>query len=179
MILGLKEKLTKILIDKKLLSQGDLEKALVLQKAKGGSLGDILVELGLISKSDLMIILSQELGIPPINLSRYKIDPAVIKLIPKKIARQYRIMPISKMGDTLTIALSDPLNIFTVDDIKALIGFRINPIVTTEKDIREAIGQYYEESAHTTIEKIVDEMKEESEIKLLEESDTDAVQSSS
>lgn len=179
MILGLKEKLTKILIDKKLLSQGDLEKALGLQKARGGSLGDALVELGVISKSDLMIIMSQELGIPPINLSRYKIDPAVIKLIPKKIARQYRIMPISKMGDTLTIALADPLNIFAVDDIKALTGFRINPIVTTEKDIREAIGQYYEENAYTTIEKIVDEMKEESEIKLLEESGTESPQSSS
>src|SRR3989338_6905562 len=99
----LKEKLTKILIDKKLIRESDLEKALSLQRDKGGSLSDALVSLGYISKNDLLVVLSQELGIPPINLSRFKIDPAVIQLIPKKTARHYRILPISKMGETLMI----------------------------------------------------------------------------
>ena len=97
MVIGLKEKLTKILIDKKLIKQEDLEKAMTAQKEKGGSLSDILVDMGYISRSDLMVVLSNELGIPPINLSRYKIDPNVIKLIPKKAAKSYRIMPISKI----------------------------------------------------------------------------------
>ena len=87
MILELKGKLTKVLVDKGLLKQGDLEKALSVQKEKGGSLSDILVELGFVTRSDLMIALSHGLGIPPMNLSRYKIDPAVIKLIPKRIAK--------------------------------------------------------------------------------------------
>lgn len=177
--IGLKEKLTKILIDKKLIKEDDLKKALSLQKEKGGSLSDILVTLGLISKNDLMIAMSQKLGIPPINLSRYKIDPAVIKLISKKIARQYKILPISKMGDTLMVAMADPLNVFALDDIKALTGFKISPIVTTEKDISDALGQYYDESAYAAIEKIVDDMKEESEIKLLEETITAGTESSS
>src|SRR3989338_9196332 len=163
----LKERLTKIFIDKNLIKEEDLEKARSVQKEKGGSLGDILVNLGLISKNELMVALSQELGIPPINLSRYKIDPQVIKLIPKKIARHYKILPISKMKDVLMVAMADPLNIFAIDDVKALTGFKISPIITTDKDINEAIGQYYEESAYEAIEKIVEDMKETAEIKMV------------
>ncbi|MBI5143789.1 MAG: Flp pilus assembly complex ATPase component TadA, partial [Candidatus Omnitrophica bacterium] len=166
----LKERLTKILIDKKLIKESDLDKAVSLQKEKGGSLSDILVNLGLISKNDLLVALSQELGIPPINLSRYRIDPTVIKLIPKKTAKHYKILPISKVKDSLTVAMADPLNIFAIDDIKALTGFKINPVITTDKDMNDAIAQYYEESAYTAIEKIVEDMKESAEIKMVEES---------
>src|SRR3989338_4777155 len=175
----LKEKLTKILIDKKLLKQEDIEKAVSLQREKGGSLSDLLVKLGFISKSDLIVTLSHGLGIPPINLSRFKIDPTVIKLIPKKIARHYKILPISKMGGTLMIAMADPLNIFAIDDIKTLTGFKISPVITTDKDIDEAIGQYYDESAYTAIEKIVEDMKEEADIKMIEETKAEDMQSSS
>lgn len=178
MIKGLKEKLIKILIEKKLIKESDLEKALLAHKQKGGSLGDILVGMGLVSRSDLMIALSQELNVPPINLSRYKIDLGVIKLIPRKIAKQYKILPISRMGDTLTIAMTDPLNIFIMDDIKTLTGFKIISVITTEKDITDALSRYYEESAYTAIEKIVEGMKEESEIKLLEDTAAQGTESS-
>ncbi len=159
MVPTLKEKLTKILIKQNLIKPGDLDKALAAQREKGGSLSDILVNMGFVSRSDLMVALSEQLGIPPINLSRYKIDPNIIKLIPRKVARHYKILPISKMGDTLMVALADPLNIFTIDDIKALTGSKISPIITTEKDISEALSQYYDENAYTAIEKIVDDMK--------------------
>lgn len=170
MVPGLKEKLIKILIDKNLIKESDLERALSVQREKGGSLSDILVGLSLISRNDLMIVLSEGLGIPPINLSRYKIDPNVIKLIPKKIARNYRILPISQMGNTLIIVMVDPLNILAIDDIKALTGFKINLVITTEKDIAEALGQYYDESSYAAIEKIIDDMDEGSSIKFLESS---------
>lgn len=173
---GLKGRLINIFTEKKLLKDGDLDKALAVQKEKGGSLSDILIELSLISKNDLMSALSQELGIPPINLSRYKIDPAVVRLVPKKTAKFYKLIPVSKMGDTLTVAISDPLNVFALDDIKALTGFKIIPIITTEKDIREAIGQHYEENAYTAIEKIVEDMADTGEIKVLE-SHPDTLQS--
>lgn len=175
----LKERLTKILIDKKLLKESDLEKALSAQKEKGGSLSEILVNSGLVSKSDLMVTLSQELGIPPINLSRYKIDPAVIKLIPKKIAKHYKILPISKVKDALMIAMADPLNIFAIDDIKALTGFKINPVITTDKDMNEAIAQYYEESAYTAIERIVEDMKESAQDMMMVEESAEEVPISS
>lgn len=167
---GLKEKLTKILIDKNLIKEADLQKALALQKEKGGSLSDKFVELGLISKNDLMMAISEHLGIPPINLSRFKIDPAVLSLIPKKVAKHYKIMPIAKMGKVLTLAIADPLNIFAIDDMKALTGFKITPIVTTEKDINDSISQYYEEDTYSTIEKIVTDMKgADAGIKLMED----------
>jgi len=178
-MIGLKEKLTKILVDKKLLKEADLATALSVQKEKGGSLSDVLVSLNLVSRNDLMIALSEGLNIPPMNLSRYKIEPAVIKLIPKKMAKNYKILPISKMGDMLTVAMADPLNIFVVDDVKALTGLKISPVITTEKDIREAISRYYEEDATITIEKIIDDMKEPSGIKVLEEVQAEPGQSSS
>jgi type IV pilus assembly protein PilB len=169
MILSLKEKLLKIFIDKHLLKESDIEKALKVQRDKGGSLSDILVDMGLVSRDELMVALSQELGIPPINLSRYKIDPNVIKLIPKKIAKRYQMMPVSKMSNTLVVAMVDPLNIFAIDDIKAITGFNISPIITADKDIKEAMGKYYEDSAHIAIEKIVDDMKEAANISMIEE----------
>jgi type IV pilus assembly protein PilB len=175
MVIGLKEKLTKILIDKKLIKQEDLDKALVVQREKGGSLSDILVDMGYISRNDLMVVLSNELGIPPINLSRYKIDTNVIKLIPRKAARSYKIMPISKIGNTLVVAMADPLNIFTIDDIKTLTGFALSPVITTEKDIKEALSLYYDESADVVIDKIIDEMTvADGDIKVLDESAREA-----
>jgi type IV pilus assembly protein PilB len=169
MILSLKEKILKIFVDKNLLKESDIEKALGVQREKGGSLSDILVELGMISKDDLMVALSQELDIPPINLSRYKIDPNVIKLIPKKLAKRFQIVPISKMGNTLVVAMMDPLNIFAIDEIKAITGFNISPTITASRDIKEAISQYYEENAYMAIEKIVDDMKGSTDINMIEE----------
>ncbi|MFA5499630.1 MAG: ATPase, T2SS/T4P/T4SS family [Candidatus Omnitrophota bacterium] len=169
MILPLKEKILKIFVEKKRIKEADLEKALKIQREKGGSLSDILVDLGCISKSDLMEALSNELSIPPINLSRYKIDPNVIKLIPKKIAKRYQIIPVSKMGNTLVVAMVDPLNIFAIDDIKAITGFSISPIITTDRDIKDALSQYYEESAFTAIEKIVGDMEDSADINMVEE----------
>lgn len=179
MIPSLKEKLISIFIDKKLLKKENLDKALEVQREKGGSLSDILVDLGYISRNDLMIALSHELGIPPIKLSRYKIDPNVIKLISKKIAKRYQIIPISKMSNTLVVAMVDPLNIFAIDDIKAITGFNISPIITADGDIREAISQYYEESAYTAIEKIVDDMKDSADINMVEERAAQDLESSS
>ncbi|MFA6141781.1 MAG: ATPase, T2SS/T4P/T4SS family [Candidatus Omnitrophota bacterium] len=169
MSVDLKDKLTKILIERKLLQSSDLEKALSVQKQRGGSLSDILVELGLVSKNDLMVAISHGLGIPLINLSRYKIDPDVIKLIPRKTVKNYKIMPIAKMGTTLTIAMADPLNVFALDDLKVLTGLKINPVITTDKEISEAIGRYYDQDSYAAIEKIVDDMSTISDIKLIED----------
>ena len=141
MALSLKEKIIKIFVEQKLVKESDLENALKRQREKGGSLSDILVDMGCISKNDLMVALSNELGIPPINLSKYKIDPNVIKLIPKKIAKHYQIVPVSRMGNTLVVAMVDPLNVFAIDDIKAITGFNMSPIITADRDIKEAINQ--------------------------------------
>ncbi len=171
MNISLKERLNKILIEKGLLTPEKLDEALEAQKKKGGKLSDILVEKGFIGRKDLMIILSEELGIPPINLSRYKVDPAVIKLVPRKLAQHYQLIPISKMGNLLTIAVADPLNILAVDEIKSLTGLQIGILITTDKDIQTAIDEYYGEATHEAIEEIMAGMERGENLEIVEEAD--------
>lgn len=154
---GIKERLSEILIKKGTITEEKLNQAILTQKEKGGSLGDILVSLGAITQRDLLAILSQELGIPPISLSKFKIDPEITKFIPKKIAANYQIMPISKMGNILTVAMADPLNVFALDDIKNVTGMDITPIITTQDDVKAAIDQHYGSAAISTIEGLIKE----------------------
>src|SRR3989338_2184928 len=135
---SLRDRLTRILIDSRLLTDDDLAKALADQKKRGGTLSEILISLGLISKEKLMEVLSRSLCIPPINLSRFKIDTDVLRIIPEKIAKHYQILPISKMGDLLTIAMADPLNIFAIDEIKSLTGLKVSALITSEKEDRKS-----------------------------------------
>lgn len=168
-ILSLKDRVMKTLCTKKLLVENDIKKALELQKQKGGKLSDILVGMGLVSRSNLVSVLSEELGIPPIDLSRYKISPEVIKLIPKKLAKNYHVVPVSKMGDFLTIAIADPLDVFATDDLAALTHCKISVLIATDKAIDEAINEYYEAGAHEAIEKIIGDMKPGGDIEVVEE----------
>lgn len=147
MVESLRDKLIDILIKGKLIKQKDLDKAVDIQKKSGGSLGKILLEQRFISEKDLMVVTSRQLNIPPIDLSKYKIDKSLMLLIPEKVARQYSLIPISKLGKVLTIAMADPLNIFAVDDIKMLTSYQIDLVIAAENDLREAITNYY--GSHT------------------------------
>jgi type IV pilus assembly protein PilB len=157
--LSIKDRIIKSLCEKKLLVENDIKKALELQKEKGGKLSDILVGMGLVSRSDLVSTLSRELGIPPIDISRYQISPEVIKLIPKKTAKNYHVMPISKMGNFLTIAIADPLDVFATDDIAQLTGCNVSVVIANQKDLDDALAQYYEAGAHDAIEQVIEEME--------------------
>src|SRR3989338_6359261 len=116
---GIRERLIDVLLESKILSREQLAKALEAQKRQGGKLSGILISLGFISERDLIAALSKSINVPPINLSRFKIDPNVIKLIPENVARHYQLIAVSRMGDSLTVAMSNPLNVFAIDDIKA------------------------------------------------------------
>ena len=152
---SLKERLTEILIKDKILTEAQLKKALKVQNQKGGSLKDILVNLGFVSEKDLMAALSQGLGIPPIALSRFKIDPEILKLIPRNFAKKYQIVPVSKVGNILTVATADPLNVFAIDDIRSLTGFDVGTIIASPKDVQDVIDQYYGEHTHEAIEELM------------------------
>lgn len=143
MVDSFKEKLIDILINGKLITQAELAAALDIQKSIGGSLGKILVWQGYVSQKDIVVAMSQQLNIPPINLSKYQIDKTLIDLIPERIVKQYLIMPISRIGNVLTVAMVDPLNIFAIDDIKTLTNYQIQPIIAAENDVKEAINSYY------------------------------------
>ncbi|MBU0881668.1 MAG: Flp pilus assembly complex ATPase component TadA [Candidatus Omnitrophica bacterium] len=151
-----KNKLIDILINGKLITREQLAAALDIQKNIGGSLGKILIWQGYVSQKDIVIAMSQQLNIPPINLSHYQIDKSLIDLIPEKVVKQYLIMPISRIGKMLTIAMVDPLNIFAIDDIKTLTNYQIQPIIASENDIKEAINDYY----GAAVEEISDMLEE-------------------
>ncbi|MCM8780381.1 MAG: Flp pilus assembly complex ATPase component TadA, partial [Candidatus Omnitrophica bacterium] len=165
---SLKERLIEILIKNKLITQEQLDKALEIQKGKGGKLSDILLELDYIKEISLITTLSKELGLPLIDLKRFKIQPEIAKIIPRDIASHYQILPVSKMGDTVTLAMADPLNIFAIDHVEALTGYKINPFIASVQDILQAIEMAYPDTTKDTIDNIVREMSTSS-IELIKE----------
>jgi type IV pilus assembly protein PilB len=171
---SLKERLQEILLRDKLISAADLDRALEEQKKTGEVLNKILVKLHLIDGDTLAQVLSEGLGYPPINISRLQIDPDVIKIIPRDIALKYQIMPVAVMGDHLTLAMADPLNIFAIDNIKTLTGYTINPIIGRIKDIEKTIQKSYAreqgfETPTETFEGIIREIKDAGELELIKD----------
>ncbi|MGC2390690.1 MAG: ATPase, T2SS/T4P/T4SS family, partial [Candidatus Acidiferrum sp.] len=136
-------RLGEILVKDSLISADQLKQALDYQKKSGGRLGTCLVKLGLVSDDDITAVLSRQYGVPSINLKFYEVDPAVIKLVPQETAVRYQIVPLSRVGSTLTIAMTDPTNVFAMDDIKFMTGFNVEPVVASETAIGEAINKFY------------------------------------
>ena len=133
-----------MLVKANLVTDEQLKKALQQQETQGGRLGTNLVKLGFISEDDITSFLSKQYGVPSINLSHFEIDGAVIKLIPAEIAQKHMIVPINRTGSVLTVAMADPSNIFTIDDIKFMTGFKVEPVVAAESSIKNAINKYYD-----------------------------------
>ncbi|MFA6357695.1 MAG: ATPase, T2SS/T4P/T4SS family [Candidatus Omnitrophota bacterium] len=157
-MLSLKDRLTEILINNKLITALQLKQALSVQAAKGGKLSDIIVELKFVKENELITTLSEGLGLPLIDLKRFKIDLDIVKIIPLDIARHYQIIPVSKMGDTITLAMADPLNIFAIDHVQSLTGFKINPIISSVQDINQTIELSYPDTTKGIIDDLVKEM---------------------
>ncbi|PIW68278.1 MAG: secretion system protein E [Candidatus Omnitrophica bacterium CG12_big_fil_rev_8_21_14_0_65_42_8] len=143
MVKSLKDRLIQALVDSKLIAQKDLERAMSIQVKDGGSLGRILVKEGMLSEKDLMFVMSNELSLPAINLSKYKVEKDCIKLIPEAMARQYKVIAICRFSNTLIVAMADPLDIFAIDDLKILTKFNVEPVLSTETDILDTIDKLY------------------------------------
>jgi len=168
----LKEKIIDLLIEGKKIKKEDLDDALKRQKEKGESLDKILLEKGVITEQELLIILAKELNIPPIDLTKYKIDPDLLNTIPERLARQYHVIPISQIGTTITIVMSDPFNIFAVDDLKNLTGFDVDVAMATDSDIIKAINLYYGKRTITSVTDMVKGFEEDKEgLAIIEEAD--------
>lgn len=143
MALSIKDKIIQTLIETQHIQKKDIEEAVALQKRRGIGLDKALVEKGLIEEKDLIALLVSELHIPYINLGKYRIDPGLKEIVYETVARQYKIIPLSELDSTLTIATSDPLNIFLIDDIKNITGKDIDVVMSTSTDIARAIDLYY------------------------------------
>ena len=137
-------RLGEMLVKSKLITEDQLKKALAQQSTAGGRLGSNLVKLGFLTEEDITSFLSKQYGVPSINLAHFEIDQSVIKLVPAEIAQKHMVIPINRKGSVLTVAMADPSNIFAIDDIKFLSGFKVEPVVAAETSIKNAINKHYD-----------------------------------
>jgi len=137
-------RLGEMLVKSKLITEEQLKKALSQQSTGGGRLGSNLVKLGYISEEDITSFLSKQFGVPSINLAHFEIDASVIKLVPAETAQKHMVIPINRKGNALTVAMADPSNVFAIDDIRFLCGFKVEPVVAAESSIRNAINKHYD-----------------------------------
>lgn len=144
-----------LLVKEKIISSEQLEQALKLQRDGGGRLGAVLVKLGMLTDEDVTNFLSRQYGVPAINLNFFEIDPQVVKLIPYETAKRYQILPLSRVGASLTIAMVDPTNVFAMDDIKFMTGYNIEPVVASENAILDGIEKAYNSGPEENLEQVM------------------------
>ena len=136
-----------LLLKEKRITPEQLREALNFQRQNGGKLGYNLIKLGFVKDEEITALLSKQYGVPSIALAQFEIDPGVIKLVPADTAQKYQIVPLSRAGATLTIAMTDPTNVFAMDDIKFMTGYNVEPVVASETAVIEAIARYYGKTA--------------------------------
>src|SRR5881396_2175754 len=149
------QRLGDLLVKEKVITQEQLTQATKVQKETNCRLGSALVKLGFLTDEDVTNFLSRQYGVPAINLSYFEIDPSVIKLIPFETAKRYQILPLSRVGASLTIAMVDPTNVFAMDDIKFMTGFNIEPVVASESSILEGIEKAYGTTQQADLEEVM------------------------
>ena len=139
-------KIGQLLLNNNIITDAQLNKALDLQKKEGGRVGSNLIKLGYLTEASLMEFLSKQYSVPSVSLSTQDIEPSIIKFIPYEVANKYQIFPISRNGASLKLAMTDPSNVFAIDDVKFMTGYDVQPMVASESAIKEAISKYYEQS---------------------------------
>src|SRR5438309_922774 len=148
------DRIGKLLVGAKLISEQQLREAVAIQKQKGGNhLSGTLVKMGLIEEDKLLSFLSQQYRIPAVNLNSYQfIDPSIIKLVPIELVKKHMVLPLKRVGSNLTVAMADPTNVFGLDDLKFRTNYSIQPVIASESALLEAIKKYddrYEPSAQS------------------------------
>jgi type IV pilus assembly protein PilB len=137
------KQLGELLLDRKIISEQQLQRALNIQKEKGGLLGSILVLLSYATEEQIAQALTTQFGFPYLPLKNYEVDEIVVKLVPKNVAVQYNLIAIDKIGNSLTIAMSDPLNFHAIEDVELITNCKVQVFVSTQTDIKESIKRYY------------------------------------
>ncbi len=140
------KKLGEILIELGVISHKQLEQGLALQQGKGGLIGEILADLKFITEEHITTVLAAQYGFAYLPLKNYEIDKSLIKLIPERIAREYCVIPVDKISNTLSVAMSNPLNQQAVDEVEAVTGCDVEIFVSTSSDVKQAIDKYYKSS---------------------------------
>ena len=154
------QRLGDLLVKEKIITQEQLQQATKTQKENNSRLGAALVKLGFLTEEDFTNFLSRQYGVPAINLAYFEIDSSVVKLIPFETAKRYQILPLSRVGASLTIAMVDPTNVFAMDDIKFMTGFNIEPVVASESSILEGIDKAYGTKQGEDLESVMQTMND-------------------
>ncbi len=139
------KQLGKLLLECGVINQKQLEHSLTVQRDKGGMIGEILIELGFAREEDVAQSLTAQYGFPYLRLGKYDVNPEIAGIIPGRLARQYLLVPIDKIGKNLTLAMSNPLNTQAVADVELLSGCTVQAFVSTSSDIKRAIEKYYKD----------------------------------
>src|SRR5215471_7050482 len=147
-------KLGESLLRENLISAQQLKEALEYQRSNGGRLGTILVKLGIIEDSEIARHLSRQYGVPSVNLLFFEVDRLSVKLVPQDVAAKYMVLPLSRVGATLTLAMVDPTNVFAIDDIKFMTGLSVEPVIVSETTLASSLKKYYGTSREMELAKV-------------------------
>jgi hypothetical protein len=139
------KQLGELLIERGIISRQQLDKALTVQKERGGLIGEVLVELGFAKEEDITQALTAQYGFPYLPLANYEINSEIIDIIPSRVARQYLLIPVDKVGNSLTLSMSNPLNVHAIEDVELLSGCSVQIFVSTLSDVKGAIEKYYKD----------------------------------
>ena len=143
----IKRRLGDVLLEQELITEEQLRECVEIQRASGQSLATILVKKQYLNEEDLVVTLSEQLGIPHIRVANYKIPKEVLAEVPESLARQYTMLPVSLTGEVMTLAMSDPLNIMALDDLRMVTKHEIEPVVAVESELVDAIKRNYGQGA--------------------------------
>src|SRR5919198_1906909 len=157
-----------LLVAEGLITDVQLKQALGDQKGKTDKLGSILVKLGFITEEQLIGFLSRQYGIPSITLNKVEVDPDTIRLVPTAIALKYEVLPVKRIGGTLTLAMADPTNVFALDDVAFMTSLQILPVVAPQAAIRKAIDKHYEQVGTASMNEMLTEITAEANVEVLE-----------
>ena len=138
-----KKQLGELLIERGVVTRSQLEKALQIQQEKGGLIGEILVELGYTKEEEIAQALTVQYGLPYLPLENYELNRSVVQLIPENVAKQYCLIAVDRIGNTLTVAMSNPLNVKAIEDLELLTQCKVQVFVSTMTDINNAITKFY------------------------------------
>jgi type IV pilus assembly protein PilB len=168
------DRIGELLVRQKLISLQQLRKAQDEQRRDGTSLGYALIKMGAVSDEQITDFLAKQYRVQVINLSEYEIDKEVLRLVSQEVCERHKIIPVSRTGSSLIVAMADPSNLHAIDDIKFLTGYNVEPVVCSEPAIIEAIERYYGEESEISYDEIMEGFNEE-DIEFSEAEDADSI----
>src|SRR3954464_7652374 len=153
------ERIADVLIEDGLLLPAQLAEAMDVQKKQGGRLLKLLTDKGYVTEQDMVISMGRCLDTPPVNLSKLRVPEDIANLVPKEMARAYKLAPIGRLGNKLFVAMADPLNVLALDDLRQRTKLEIIPMITTERAVMEALSGVGNSSA--AMDKVLQEAAQE------------------